>query len=48
MAGWITVQISSKFIADLKRLAELPKKIKEYDELLKDHDWGFGSNFRVD
>jgi hypothetical protein len=42
--GCLVVQISSKFIADLKRLAELPKKIKKYDELLKDHDWGFCSD----
>ncbi|MGY4384028.1 hypothetical protein ACVWYN_001054 [Pedobacter sp. UYP24] len=32
------LQISSKFIADLKQLADLPKKIKEYDELLKAHN----------
>jgi len=42
--GCLTVQISTKFIADLKRLADLPKKIKEYDELLKGHDWGFSSD----
>ncbi|MGY4384018.1 hypothetical protein ACVWYN_001044 [Pedobacter sp. UYP24] len=42
--GCLMVQISSNFIADLKRLAELPQKMKEYDELLKDHNWGFCSD----
>ena len=32
--GCLTVQIATKFIADLKRLADLSKKIKEYDSLL--------------
>jgi hypothetical protein len=42
--GWTKIQMSSQFINDLKRLADLPKKIKEYDELLKGHDWGFSSD----
>jgi hypothetical protein len=37
------VQISTKFIADLKKLADLPKKMKEYDELLKGNDWRLGN-----
>jgi hypothetical protein len=33
--GSATVQISNKFIADLKRIAELDTKMTEYDELGK-------------
>jgi len=42
--GCLTVQITSKFIADLKRLATLPEKIREYDSLLKGYDWRFSTD----
>lgn len=29
------VQISTKFVADLKRLAEMPRRMKEFEELGK-------------
>lgn len=31
--GWLIVQISTRFIADLKRLADLKRKMDEMDEL---------------
>jgi len=34
-AGWKDFQISSRFIADLKRLADLPRKMKEVEGWLK-------------
>ena len=33
--GWLMVPISTKFVADLKRVAELPRRIKEFEELGK-------------
>jgi len=29
--GWKTLQISSRFLADLKALADFPRKIKEFE-----------------
>jgi hypothetical protein len=34
-AGWKEVQISSRFLADLKVLADLPRKMKEVEGWLK-------------
>ncbi len=33
--GWLMASISSKFVADLKRVAELPRRMKEFEELGK-------------
>jgi hypothetical protein len=33
--GCLTVQITSKFVADLKWLADFPERLKEYNELGK-------------
>ncbi|WP_448633712.1 hypothetical protein [Pedobacter panaciterrae] len=33
--GWLMVPINSRFVADLKRLADLQRNIDEFDELGK-------------
>jgi len=33
--GWLMAPISTKFVADLKRLAEIPRRMKEFEELGK-------------
>jgi hypothetical protein len=39
--GWIMVQISTKFVADLKRLADLPNQLKEFNSLSKENPSSF-------
>lgn len=34
-SGWLMAPISSKLVADLKRVAELPRRMKEFEELGK-------------
>jgi hypothetical protein len=35
LKGCLSVQITSKFIADLKWLADFPERLKEYNEMGK-------------